>query len=57
MNIKKFKYILFISRIYIEVKDIVELELAVCSDINTKLLPDTPEGKLVIDAKDLSLHT
>ena len=39
------------------VKSIVALLLAVCSDINTKLLPKTPEGRLVMDAMDLSLHT
>ena len=39
------------------VKSIVALELAVCVDNNTKLLPETPEGRLVMDAMDLSLHT
>ena len=28
-----------------------------CVSNNTKLLPETPEGRLVMDAMDLSLHT
>ena len=51
------KLILFVSRIYITSKFIVALELAVCVSNNTKLLPETPEGRLVMDAMDLSLHT
>ena len=39
------------------VNSTVELLLAVTVDINTKLLPETPEGRLVMDAMDLSLHT
>jgi hypothetical protein len=39
------------------VKDILAESDAVCVDINTKLPPETPEGKLVMDAMDLSLHT
>jgi len=34
----------------------VEEDIVVVSN-NTKLLPETPEGRLVIDAMDLSLHT
>ena len=42
--------------ILLVISTVAELD-AVVVDNNTKLLPDTPEGRLVMDAMDLSLHT